>query len=216
VPLCPLYFDHSLADPLQQCVTVADDHESNPVLLRKGQDSLPDQGLSIGIQHRRHFIRNQIARSRVKDASDRNTLQFAAAEFVGIALEASGLDAQGFGDFPLGSGAFVEALVDAPARVYGEFRVLKDCLTTFLFVGSHLCRWLPSDPFSRRRPCLRLVVVHLSAPINTSIWMAGSPTGDFHPISSRPCWAYTIRLHADRIKLLIKSSSFLAAGEAER
>ena len=65
---------------------------------------------------------------------------------------------------------------------------------TFLSVGSHLCRWLPPDPFSRRRPCLKLVVVHLSAPKLSSIWMAGSPTGDFHPISSRPCWAYTIRL----------------------
>jgi hypothetical protein len=35
------------------------------------------------------------------------------------------------------------------------------------------------------------VVLHHSAPRLTSIWMAGSPTGDLHPISPRPCWAYT-------------------------
>ncbi|NER78985.1 MAG: hypothetical protein F6K42_05280 [Leptolyngbya sp. SIO1D8] len=30
---------------------------------------------------------------------------------------------------------------------------------TFLFVGSQICRWLPSDPPSRERPCLKLVVL---------------------------------------------------------
>ena len=65
---------------------------------------------------------------------------------------------------------------------------------TFLFVGSLFCLRLPPDPSSRKRPCLWLVVLHHSAPKLTSIWMAGSPTGDLHPISSRPCWAYTIRL----------------------
>ena len=65
---------------------------------------------------------------------------------------------------------------------------------TFLFVGSLFCLRLPPDPSSRKRPCLWLVVLHHSAPKLTSIWMAGSPTGDLHPISSRPCWAYTNRL----------------------
>lgn len=50
----------------------------------------------------------------------------------------------------------------------------------------------PTDPSSRKRPCLKLVVVHLSAPIIFEHLDAGSPTGDFHPMSSRPCWAYTI------------------------
>ncbi len=48
---------------------------------------------------------------------------------------------------------------------------------------------LPSDPSSRRRPCLRLVLLLVSITMNT----IGSRTGDFHPISSRPCRAYTSR-----------------------
>src|SRR4030043_2003080 len=44
---------------------------------------------------------------------------------------------------------------------------------------------LPSDPSSRRRPCLRLVLWVVLIFINT----IGSRTGDFHPISSRPCRA---------------------------
>jgi len=46
---------------------------------------------------------------------------------------------------------------------------------------------LPSDPSLRRRPCLRLVLLVVSITMNT----IGSRTGDFHPISSRPCRAYT-------------------------
>jgi hypothetical protein len=45
---------------------------------------------------------------------------------------------------------------------------------------------LPSDPSSRRRPCLRLILLVVSITMNT----IGSRTGDFHPISSRPCRAY--------------------------
>ena len=48
---------------------------------------------------------------------------------------------------------------------------------------------LPSDPSSRRRPCLRLVLLIVFISMNT----IGSRTGDFHPISSRPCRAYTNR-----------------------
>ena len=48
---------------------------------------------------------------------------------------------------------------------------------------------LPSDHPSRDRPCLWLVVA-----VQSVSWTnLGSPTGDLHPISSRPCWAYTSR-----------------------
>jgi hypothetical protein len=46
---------------------------------------------------------------------------------------------------------------------------------------------LPSDGRSPSRPCLRLVLLVVS-PIRNTI---GSRTGDFHPIGSRPCRAYT-------------------------
>ncbi len=46
---------------------------------------------------------------------------------------------------------------------------------------------LPSDGRSPFRPCLRLVLLVVSISFNT----IGSRTGDFHPISSRPCRAYT-------------------------
>jgi hypothetical protein len=53
----------------------------------------------------------------------------------------------------------------------------------FLFVGSQVCRGLPPDPSSRRRPYLWLVVAVDTIDV-------GSPTGDLHPVSSRPCRAY--------------------------
>jgi len=46
---------------------------------------------------------------------------------------------------------------------------------------------LPPDTPSRACPCLRLVVIIDSiCRINL-----GTPTGVFHPITSRPCWAHT-------------------------
>jgi hypothetical protein len=39
----------------------------------------------------------------------------------------------------------------------------------FLSVSSQFCRWLPSDPFSRRRPCLKLVV-SVSRVYKLTIW----------------------------------------------
>jgi hypothetical protein len=46
---------------------------------------------------------------------------------------------------------------------------------------------LPSDGRSPSRPCLRLVLLVAFINMNT----IDSRTGDFHPISSRPCRAYT-------------------------
>ena len=45
---------------------------------------------------------------------------------------------------------------------------------------------LPPDKSSRPCPCLRLVVI-----LGSRCVQVGTPTGDFHPISSRPCWAHT-------------------------
>ena len=62
---------------------------------------------------------------------------------------------------------------------------------------------LPSNPSSRKSPCLRLVVIVQWIKANGvnrsqgTVWslpvsiVVGSPTGDFHPISSCPCRAYT-------------------------
>jgi hypothetical protein len=54
----------------------------------------------------------------------------------------------------------------------------------FVFLGSQLCRRLPSERPSRDCPCLKLVV-------GVKYIDGGSPTGDFHPISTCPCRAYT-------------------------
>ena len=53
---------------------------------------------------------------------------------------------------------------------------------------------LPSDGRSPSRPCLRLVLLVVFINMNT----LGSRTGDFHPISSRPCRAYTSRWNTTR------------------
>ena len=60
------------------------------------------------------------------------------------------------------------------------------------FAAGFLClrQASPTDPSSRKRPCLKLVVV-VTRIYKSDHLDVGSPTGDFHPISSRPCWAYT-------------------------
>ena len=55
---------------------------------------------------------------------------------------------------------------------------------------------LPSDGRSPSRPCLRLVLLVVFISMNT----IGSRTGDFHPISSRPCRAYTTRSNATPVR----------------
>jgi hypothetical protein len=57
---------------------------------------------------------------------------------------------------------------------------------------------LPSDGRSPFRPCLRLVLLVVFICMNT----IGSRTGDFHPISSRPCRAYTMACTGSAIKAL--------------
>ena len=58
---------------------------------------------------------------------------------------------------------------------------------------------LPSDGRSPSRPCLRLVLLVVFITMNT----LGSRTGDFHPISSRPCRAYTNQSTRRRIALVL-------------
>ena len=59
----------------------------------------------------------------------------------------------------------------------------------FLFVGSHLC--------ARASSAQSFTELHLPSASGYHGWAyctrshAGSPTGDFHPISSCPCRAYT-------------------------
>ena len=53
---------------------------------------------------------------------------------------------------------------------------------TFLFVGSSVCRWLPPDPSLRKRPCLKLGVIRLSAPRVSSIWTLVLLQGTFTPL----------------------------------
>jgi hypothetical protein len=72
---------------------------------------------------------------------------------------------------------------------------------TFLSVSSQVCRWLPSDLPSRKRPCLKLVVV-VTRIYKSDHLDVGSPTRDFHPMSSRPAWAYTIILAANKVLIL--------------
>ena len=64
---------------------------------------------------------------------------------------------------------------------------------------------LPSDTPSRACPCPRLVVILMTS---------GPPTGDFHPISSCPCRAYTISCTG--LASSVASLCCLRAGELER
>jgi hypothetical protein len=43
----------------------------------------------------------------------------------------------------------------------------------------------------------------------------GSPTGDFHPMSSRPCWAYTTALHRNVETLLVELQRLSTSGERD-
>jgi len=57
----------------------------------------------------------------------------------------------------------------------------------FVFLASQRGRRLPSDLASRGRPCLGLVVIFMYFATHEG----EPPTGDLHPINSRPCRAYT-------------------------
>ena len=52
---------------------------------------------------------------------------------------------------------------------------------TFLSVGSQVCRWLPPDPPSRERPCLKLVVL-VTRIIGLIIWTVVLLQGTFTPL----------------------------------
>ncbi len=52
---------------------------------------------------------------------------------------------------------------------------------TFLSVGSQLCRWLPSDPPSRERPCFKLVVI-VARTFELIIWTLVLLQGTFTPL----------------------------------
>ncbi|MBD1845221.1 hypothetical protein H6F89_17790 [Cyanobacteria bacterium FACHB-63] len=53
---------------------------------------------------------------------------------------------------------------------------------TFLFVGSQVCRWLPSAPSSRKCPCLKLGVVVTRLQELSSIWTLVLLQGTFTPL----------------------------------
>jgi len=61
----------------------------------------------------------------------------------------------------------------------------------FVFLGSQLCRRLPSDSPSRACPCLKLVVV-------VKYLDGGSPRGDFHPHKHMPMTGVHKRVEATR------------------
>ncbi|MBD2054548.1 hypothetical protein H6F88_00610 [Oculatella sp. FACHB-28] len=52
---------------------------------------------------------------------------------------------------------------------------------SFLFVGSQICRQLPSDPPSQERPCFKLGVV-IARICNLTIWMLVLLQGTFTPL----------------------------------
>ncbi|MBD2068101.1 hypothetical protein H6F93_11290 [Leptolyngbya sp. FACHB-671] len=65
---------------------------------------------------------------------------------------------------------------------------------SFLFVGSQICRQLPSDPPSQERPCFKLGVV-IARICNLTIWMLVLLQGTFTPLvhthagRTQGCWS---------------------------
>ena len=75
----------------------------------------------------------------------------------------------------------------------------------FLFVGSQICRWLPSDPSSRKRPCLKLGVV-IARTFELIIWMLVLLQGTFTPL---------VHAHAGRTQPQRSGRTRAAGGEFE-
>jgi hypothetical protein len=86
---------------------------------------------------------------------------------------------------------------------------------TFLFVGSQLCRRLPSDPPSRERPCLKLVVVVSRLRYLSSIWTLVLRQGTFTPLVHARA-GRTHYVAADGRKLLVLSLRIFAAAGFHR
>jgi len=89
---------------------------------------------------------------------------------------------------------------------------------TFLFVGSSVCRWLPPDPSSQKRPCLKLGVIRLSAPRVSSIWTLVLLQGTFTPLvhahagRTQICWSGLAELIGVVQKLVARRSTDPLAG----
>jgi hypothetical protein len=84
---------------------------------------------------------------------------------------------------------------------------------TFLSVGSQVCRWLPPDPPSRERLCLKLgvVVTRIFSIIWTLVLLQGTFTPLVHAHAGR-----TQRAGADGIEVVGWSSMLSAAAQLQR
>ena len=90
--------------------------------------------------------------------------------------------------FPCTSAAFTLSAVSMGFVMRCQLARRPGLLCSFCPSPRTFALRLPPDKPSRACPCLRLVVI-----INPSWTHVATPTGDFHPITSRPCWAHTIR-----------------------
>ena len=77
----------------------------------------------------------------------------------------------------------------------------------FLFVGSQLGRRLPSDPSSRRRPCLWLAVVTHSDYLMGSVLLQGTCTPSIHAHAGRTTTACSGRRCAPQLMLSVSRAS---------
>ncbi|ASC70598.1 hypothetical protein XM38_015380 [Halomicronema hongdechloris C2206] len=81
----------------------------------------------------------------------------------------------------------------------------------FLSVGSQLCRWLPPDPPSRERPCLKLVVGVSRLQLVSSIWTLVLLQGTFTPLIHARAGRTQLREPERRIGRNLKSTRNVAA-----
>ncbi|MEE4252825.1 MAG: hypothetical protein V2I50_02170 [Desulfuromusa sp.] len=107
---------------------MTDNQHPKLLLLHRFQQHLPDLGLTDRIQHGRDLIGNEKGGLRAQGPGNGQALQFAAREFMGIAVEPAGFDAQllkqrWFGLKRLGQGA-----AQLPAGIKALLRVLIDQL----------------------------------------------------------------------------------------
>ena len=89
---------------------------------------MPDLCLGDGIQHRRHFVGDQIPGLRSQGAGDAYALQFPAGQLLWPPVEPRALDAQGGEQGVLRRPALLQDLPDVPAGIDRFFRMLEDQL----------------------------------------------------------------------------------------
>ena len=129
----PLFeLDDFAAKPFQQPAFVADDKQAELPLADDVQHGVPNLGLRDGIEHRRHFIGDQVPGLRTKRPRDAKPLKLSAGQFAGVPVQPFVGNTEGRTKRSIRLPAFVQYSLHAQPGVDRFFRMLEHVLNRMI------------------------------------------------------------------------------------